>query len=231
MHLRGKLMVPYSIEGAAAEGWAGCAHGGNIIGGTHPPWLGSEPQHQQIGDSDSRRVQIAVVAQLAAGLAQVAEQKLRGGSGLPCSADERQAARCEALGRGCDDAGIFANRYRAVVPYFEDPFVRPSKLANGEMAWLARVRHQVEQVADERRGSAAQVEHQHRRGEFVDHDADNVPQLASEIGRTGWLKPLLLRDRPQTECRQRSSGIERVAVAGDARRKFGQWNRGLGELT
>jgi hypothetical protein len=34
----------------------------------------------------------------------------------------------------------------------------------------------------------------------------------------------------QTERRQWFSGIERVAVAGDARRKFSQWNSGLGQL-
>src|SRR2546430_16053264 len=82
--------------------------------------------------------------------AQEVEQKLCGGGRLPCCADERQAARTETLRCGCDDAGILANRDRAAVPFSEDTFVRPAKLANGEMTWFARVRHQIEQLTDER---------------------------------------------------------------------------------
>ena len=91
-----------------------------------------------------------MIAKPAAGSAQKVEQKLCRGRGLPCGADERQAARTETLGRGCDDAGILANRDCALVPFSEDSFVRPAKLANGEMAWFARVRHQIEQLNDER---------------------------------------------------------------------------------
>ena len=108
-HLRGKLIVPYRIEDAAAEGWARRAHGGNIVGSAHPPRVDGEPLHQHISDSDSWRVQIAVVARSAAGSAQKVEQKMSGGRGLPCGADERQTARTEMLGCGCDDAGILAN--------------------------------------------------------------------------------------------------------------------------
>jgi len=77
------LIVPYRIEGAAAEGWASGAHGGNIVGGAHPPWVDCEPLHQHISDSDSWRVQIAVVAKLAAGPAQKVEQKLCRDAGCP----------------------------------------------------------------------------------------------------------------------------------------------------
>ena len=41
---------------------------------------------------------------------------------------------------------------------------------------------------------------------------------------------MLVRDRLQTEGRKWFPGIERVAIAGRARCKFSQWNRGLGKL-
>src|SRR5260370_37885942 len=109
MDVGGKLIVPDRIEGGAGEGWASGAHGGNIVGGAHPPWVDGEPLHQHISDSDSWRVQIAVVAKPAAGSAQKGEQKLCRGRGVPCGADERQAARAETLGRGCAEAGGFGN--------------------------------------------------------------------------------------------------------------------------
>src|SRR5260370_42479148 len=106
MDVGGKLIVPDRIEGGAGEGWASGAHGGNIVGGAHPPWVDGEPLHQHISDSDSWRVQIAGVAKAAAGSAQKGEQKLCPGRGVPSGAGGREAARTRELGRGWREAWV-----------------------------------------------------------------------------------------------------------------------------
>src|SRR6266699_1204101 len=149
-HLSRKLIVPDGVEDAGSKRRAVQAHAGNVVGGAHPPRLHREPPYQQIGDGDSRRVQIPVVAQPATRLAEVPEQKLCGGGGLPGRAYERQAARAETLGRGRDDAGILTNIDCAAGPFSEGPSVHCAKLANRQMAWLARVRHQIQKLTYER---------------------------------------------------------------------------------
>jgi len=123
-----------------------------------------------------------------------------------------RSARTETLGRGCDDAGIPRNLDRALVPFSEDRFVRPAKLANGKMTWFARVRHQIEQLTDERLEAAPRRLSTITGAESSSTtNASQSPTIGVGNRQNGQLEPLLLRESPANRAPTVVPGIERRA--------------------
>jgi len=90
-----------------------------------------EPLASTYSDSDSWRVQIAVVTKLQHGPAQKVEQKLCRGRGLPFGADEAAGCANRTWAAAADDAGILQTETVRLFHSSEDKLrFRPTKLAN-----------------------------------------------------------------------------------------------------
>lgn len=84
--------------------------GGKIVGGTHAPGAsGRVVGKYAAGDGQAASVKIGVVVQARAGGVELSEEDFGGRGVLAVHADERGAARAEAVGGKGHDGGVFAD--------------------------------------------------------------------------------------------------------------------------
>ncbi len=216
-----QIRIPESVDGRAGE----CEFsdgGGAVVGGAQAPGAGAVAGDHGIGHLDAWPVEVAMVVELDAGIGQLSEQDMQGGSGLAFGADERSALTAQAVGSRGDDVRVLADEYARACHFGNEARWRAPELAEGEMAGLTGIRAGIEHAADVMRAGRAQVEHQHRGAEVVQQHAQRSPGLAPGRGVVPAMHAAQRGGQTNDEGAERLASVERVGVADGGGGQFGQ---------